>query len=210
MGHTVKLLVAVGLGALAAVFNAVTISQSTKPVQFTTVTNDIRAGDKFSTEILDSIPVPTQFAESLRKSAIPFDDMAVLSGRTATRDLVKGELVLWVDAPVRGAQYDLQAGETVIVMDMSRAPVASVSVGESVSFRFSMGSESEQFEWVGPFRVVSVGTKRMLGERSEQAREIGIAVSDNGAVAATKLQSFVDRQTLGGSEKFQIRVHTSP
>ncbi|WP_145089054.1 hypothetical protein [Rosistilla carotiformis] len=196
------------MGGLAAVFNAISISQSTKPVQFTTVTKDIRAGDKFSTEVLDSIPVPTQFSESLKKSAIPFEDMAVLSGRTATRDLIKGELVLWVDAPVRGAQYDLQAGESVIVVDMSRAPVASIAVGESVSFRISADNESEPLEWVGPFRVVSVGAKRMLGERSEQAREIGIAVSEGGTVEANKLQSFVDRQTRGTNEKFQIRVHS--
>lgn len=209
MGHTTKLLIAVGCGALAAVFNAITISQSTKPVRFTTVRNDMRQGEKFSTDRLTSIEVPTQFAESLQKSAIPFDDMATLSGRIATRDLIAGELVLWADAPIRGTQYDLKAGETVIVMDMSRGPVSSIAVGENVSFRIATEEDSDTFEWVGPFRVVSIGAKRVLGERSEQAKEIGIAISGNDSDAAVKLQDFVDRQTRGGGEKFQVRVHTN-
>ncbi|TWU03701.1 CpaB family protein [Neorhodopirellula pilleata] len=208
MSHTIKLLAAVGLGLLAAILNFVVISSRTNPVKFATLKEAVRAGTTITTDMITSIDVPAQFAESLSKSAVPMEDMAVLSGKAASQDIEAGILLLWDFVPIRGPQYDLRDGETAVFIDVSRSPVASISVGEQISFRLPIDDQESGFEWIGPFRVVTVGDNRVRGDRNDRVNEISIAMPETTTDPRfVKLQSYLDRVTDGEDLPLQIRAH---
>lgn len=208
MSHTMKLLIAVGLALLAALLNWVVVSQRTNPVKFSALNTSVSAGETITTDMIKAVDVPASFAESIRKSVVPWNEMAVLSGKTALRDIEEGELLLWQDAPVRGPRYDLREGETALFIDVSNSPVTSIGVGEQISFRIASG-EGEP-EWVGPFRVVTVGDKRVPGERLERVDEISVAMKERSNLPQyTKLQDYIDRSADGDRMPLQIRAHVS-
>ncbi len=209
MKHTAKLMLAIGLGAAAAILNWVVVSQRTRPVRFATLTGEVRAGETITTDRIDFVEVEASYADALRTSVVPWAERAVLSGRKAARDLQPGVLLLWDDAPIRGPRYDLREGETAVFLDLSQSPVSSIAVGESISFRFVTDESDETIEWVGPFRVVTVDEKRVPGERIDRAGEISVAVPESDTTDArfAKLQAFIDRQIKGESPPLQVRAH---
>ncbi|MEZ6088842.1 MAG: SAF domain-containing protein [Pirellulaceae bacterium] len=208
MSHTSKLLIAVGLGALAAVLNFMSISQKQKPVKFATVSKAVKQGEQITTDLLTSVEVPAHFAQSLQKSVVPFSEMAVLSGKYANRDIEAGELILWEDAPIRGPQYDLQAGETAVFIDVGNSAVSNIAVGELVSFRIYSDETGTDARWLGPFRLVTVGDKRRLGDRVERFDTISVAVpEDEKDPIYQSLQAFIDRQSRRSGEPIQMRAH---
>ena len=208
MSHTSKLLIAVGLGVLAAALNYMSISQRQKPVKFVTVNKAVKQGDQITTDLLTSVEVPAHFAQSLQKSVVPFSEMAVLSGKYASRDIEAGELILWEDAPIRGPQYDLRAGETALFIDVGNSAVSNVAVGDLVSFRIFSDESGSDARWLGPFRLVTVGDKRRLGDRVERVDTISVAVPENeDDPMYQSLQEFIDRQSRRSSEPIQMRAH---
>ena len=208
MSHTVKLLAAIGLGVLAAILNFAVISQRTNPVPFAVLKEPISGGTTITTDMISSVDVPAQFAEALSKSVIPMEDMAVLSGKIATQDIESGVLILWDRIPTGGPQYDLRDGETALFIDVSSSPVASIAVGEQISFRIPTPDQEDRLEWVGPFRVVTVGDNRIPGDRNDRVNEISIAMPENASDPRfEKLQSYIDRVALGDRPALQIRAH---
>lgn len=211
MSHTVKLLIAVVLGGIAAILNWVVISQRTNSVKFAALSQAVPAGETITTDMITSIDVESQYAESLEKSVIPWSEKAVLSGRVAVRDLEPGVLLLWDDVPVRGPRYDLREGETAVFIDVSDSPASSIAVGEHISFRFASDDNESMAQWVGPFRVVTVGEKRVPGDRTDGVREISVAMPEVAVQPQhASLQAYIDRQTKDEVTPLQIRAHVNP
>ena len=208
MNHTAKLMIAIGLAAVAAFLNFIVISQRTKPVKFAAMKTSASAGETLTTDMIDFVEVPAQFSEQLKRSVVPWNEMAVLSGKTLLRDVERGELLFWQDAPISGPRYDLRKGETAVFLDVSNSPVSTIAVGESVSFRIGTQTGESDLEWVGPFRVVTVGDKRVPGERLERVNEISVAISsDQTDRRNEKLQDYIDRRAKGEVPPIQIRIH---
>ncbi len=118
--------------------------------------------------------------------------------------------MLWDDVPIRGPTYDLREGETAVFLDVSNSPVSSIAVGERISFRLSPDQSEGDAEWVGPFRVVTVGEKRVPGDRLDQVREISVAMPEiTNEISYAKLQAYIDRQAKGDTTPLQIRAHVN-
>lgn len=208
MSHSVKLLIAIGLAVLAAIMNFAAVSSSTKPVKFVSLNEARRAGETITTDVMSAVDVPAQYADDLKQSIVPWNEMAILSGKRLSRDVEAGELLLWEDAPVRGPRYDLREGETAVFINVSDSSVSTVTVGESISFRFP-GEDSEQtMQWVGPFRVVTVGDKRVRGESEDRVTELSVAMPEVTTDARFELlQTYIDRVSAGEDLPLLIRAH---
>ncbi len=210
MSHTLKLLIGIALGGLAGIVNWTTLSQRTRAVQFASLSKEVAAGDIITTDMIVPVSIEAAYAEELRQSVIPWNDRSVLSGKTANRTLKPGVLLLWDNFPVRGPQYDLREDETAVFIDVSSSPVSSVAVGENISFRFTSTGNHDMSDWVGPFRVVTVGEKRIPGETVDRVRELSVAIPEKKFERHhTELLAYIDRQAKGDALPLQIRAHIS-
>ena len=94
MNHTVKLSIAIGLGAAAAIFNWMSFSQGTNVVKFATLVESVEMGETITTDNIGFVTMESRQAEALKASLVQFKDRATLSGKTAPRTLERGTLLL--------------------------------------------------------------------------------------------------------------------
>ncbi len=159
MSYSIKLLVPIGLGLLAAAINWGTLYSGTRPVNFVQVSKPLRVGDIFRGDVLASVALPATYSK-LDRTAVLWEDRGILSGQIVQRDLEPGDIVFLRDTSIDGAQLRLREGETAFLVSLHgvNPSPALLRVEHLVRFRIPAVEEHPQPEWVGPFRLVSVGS----------------------------------------------------
>ncbi|MBL8794120.1 MAG: hypothetical protein JNM56_09455 [Planctomycetia bacterium] len=189
MSSLMKLLVPILLGVAAGGLNWFVMTVKTSPRSFVAVSEDVKAGERFDEEKLKKLPVSGDVA-SLAETAVPWEHRAVLFDRTSHRDLMKGDVVLWRDSSPPTAA--LAAREDELALAISLEGVGFVPrlllVGDEVGFLIGKPGraklktepglperppEDPEFEYVGPFRVLSVGERigRKAGDEPGDGRD---------------------------------------
>lgn len=107
MGHFVKLLLALSLGAVAAAVNWIWLSQRVEPELFVAAGKKIDRGETLTPELLKPIGIPGNSAR-LRETFIPYEERFILSGRKAPRAFAEGDMVFYRDleAPESGMVHE--------------------------------------------------------------------------------------------------------
>ena len=169
MPNTIKLLIPIVLGVVAAIVNYMVLSKSYEQVQFVVATSAIEKGDSFSGRV-ETKGVPSGLAGSLASAAIPAKSQGLLSGQKATRNLQPGDLILYRDTTINGSPpMDFRDDREVakpVPLDGNR--LGGASVGDHAWFTIPGFERSEsstgrnvaykgQSQKIGPFRIIALG-----------------------------------------------------
>ena len=218
MSYGVKLLIPIGLGVMAALFNWLSLASQTQLVDFTMVSRDIPAGSVLSEKDLEKLGIPANQSKGLKKTAVPYDERAALIGEKVLRGMEKNDLVFWQDTLVRGEVIEWEPGEAFgVVVPLNNVKVPPLHVGDKVNFRVPVKDEAtgkDEMRDLGPFRLIMVGQKR----RSDRSVTIGIENIEQVTVAFPKekqthhiqLQEFLDRRSVDDNLKISITAVNSP
>jgi hypothetical protein len=218
MNYTTRLLIPVGLAIAAAVANYLSMTAGTRPTAFVQATRDLKSGESFADSNLGKLDLPAAFHD-LRATAIPYEHVGVLYGQPAPRDFRKGDIIFWRDSPESGPQIHLGPDEDVVPISLEHVEVvpALLRIGSEVSFRFKRLDDQAEPDWIGPFRIVSIGNR--LSEEKESAsaygtsKTISVAVKnkDNRAREAkdAQFEECCDLITLDKAKLLRIKHHPS-
>jgi hypothetical protein len=185
MNNALKLLIPIALGIVAAAVNWFALQEKTAPGVYLKVKEDIRAGQPFTADILDRLEVPGD-SGSLRETAVPYRDKAVLYNSPSLRDLKKGDLVLW-----RDVKPQMVPGEDQLPISLEGISVVHprlLAVGNEVTFVIDRngnktaapssstgGTKSSEsrpdLTYIGPFRIVTVDGQVARPEKESRGGE---------------------------------------
>ncbi len=208
-----KLLIPIALGVLAAGLNYAALSNQTTSASFIVLKENIKAGQLLEPDLLERIELPGNL-ESLSRTAVPYSMRQVLEGRPVSRDLEKGDLVLWRDTtpgpgeltagkdeealPISldGLQVDprlLRVGDEIGFL-VDATPAGSASAATATSAR---PQARTVIEYVGPFRILSVGdvVQRRAPDQKESsvARTITVALKrKDGRIEDDSMRKFLE------------------
>ena len=178
MNPLIKLALPLGLGVAAAGMNWVALHKGPPPRAFGVAVADIKAGDVLKESHFGKVMVGGETSTALPRTAIPFEQLDTIYGREATRDVRKGDLVLWQDSTRPGWELAVQADEKALPISLdglSSVPTL-IRVGDQIGFlvardrgpaprsdspavRQQQRPEDVDLDYVGPFRVLSVGDR---------------------------------------------------
>ena len=206
MKNLVKFIVPLLLGIGAAVFNFVVLSNSVKKVSFIKATQEIKIGDEFADKV-ERLEVLDQHATSLKEAAVRFSDIGLLRGQTATRNLQPGDVVLYRDTGgLVGQIYDFR-GDEIAALPVSLDGITTpprMNVGDLVQLKIppKLGDAPDATRWIGPFRLLSVGSEISNTAEVGESRRISIAYDmKNNKRAIDELEAFIDRRYSGEEAK---------
>ena len=203
------LIIAIGLGVVAAIFNWAYLNEKSKHAEmiyFIGVAKDqkIARGEKFTAEKLVKIGLPKIRAKSLKDFTLPWDSLITVVGQRSSRLIPSGELVLNQDLKTPPSTLAVPEADRIWIPVDSRAIVTEqVSAGDFVSFLVSTptvaappndfsggadtGPDSMQpavvvgrTRTIGPFLVLSLGNR--LGS-PETARKRNVSRAPENVVA---------------------------
>jgi hypothetical protein len=178
MTPAIKLALAAGLGLVAAGVNMYVMNDRPAPRAFAVVRNDVRAGQTLDEASLGKTMIPGEVVAALPRTAVPYNQKETLYGRQTTRDLKRGDLVLWQDTAQPG--WELSAGPDEEVLPISLDGLSTVPrlirVGDQIGFLLARRKplpmtkgkvdlsavnkpEDSEVDYLGPFRVLSVGER---------------------------------------------------
>ncbi len=203
MKSLLKFVLPLVLGIGAAVFNFVVLNNSVKEVRFIKATQEIKAGDTFSLDNVELLEVLDQHAASLKEAAVRFRDKALLRGQTATRNLAPGDVILYRDTGgLVGQIYDFR-GDDIAALPVSLDGITTpprMNVGDLVQLKIppKLGDAPDATRWIGPFRLLSVGSEISNTAEVGESRRISIAYDiKNNKRAIDELEAFIDRSYSG-------------
>lgn len=214
MNYAVRLLIPLALGGLAAVINWIVLSTGKETMKFVTVSKPINVGETFDLEVADELLLPRSFSE-LSKSIVPYDDRGVLSGRVVRRRIEVGDPVFFADTDLGGQWLALDASEELFPVSLDDVAVDPdlLRIGNEIRFRVSQVSGEDGPQWVGPFRIVVVGSKINNNFSSERSRAssgslaIGIAYNmERDGEQLRRLELFCDQQADGVAKLLGVRI----
>ena len=215
MNYTVKLLIPTVLGLAAAGVNWVMLSSKAGTVNFIAVTRDVQVGERFQKSDFQTVELPLQF-QSLSETAIPYSEIGLLAGQVAQRSLVHGDMLFYRDTTIRGLSIDRRGDEELYFVDISDVAVVPrlLQIGDYISFRVPPARIATKADpdWIGPFRIVSVGTS--INNDGEVEKEVPSTVTvayarGNDPVLDQEiddLERFCDRQSLEEARLLSVRV----
>ncbi len=215
MNYTIKLLIPMILGLAAAGINWMMLSSKAGTVQFVSATRDIEAGETLNRNDFQSVDLPLQF-QSLTETAIPYSEVGLLAGQVAQRSLAHGDLLFYRDTPIEGLFVDRREGEELFFVDVSDVALVPrlMRIGYYIWFRVPAKASKlpTSPEWVGPFRIVSVGSLISNDGEVEKrtpatvtvAYKMGAGVEQDRQIR--KLEYFCDRQRLEETRLLSVRV----
>src|SRR5262245_2799656 len=136
MSYTVKILIPLGLGVVAAILNLMVLRGATQPVEFVQVTQDIDFGKPFTSDVLAKLQLPSQFSH-LKATAVPYSDMGILIDQPAQRKLVKGDIVFLRDIAVLKDRMELRDDESAFPVSLNgiEVPAVVLQIGKELDFR---------------------------------------------------------------------------
>jgi hypothetical protein len=167
-----KLMIPIVLGIAAGVANYLVLtSKTSRPrTAYLTVKSEIKAGQPFKQGQFTVLEVEEETAGQLSSAVMRYADRAVLYDRPSRRSLKAGDLVLHQDAGQANWEQELKEGEAVLpyALDGITTVEDLIAVGSNVGFFILSGEKptpgatrlpERNAEYVGPFRVVGVGTR---------------------------------------------------
>lgn len=205
MSIWLRLAIPIVLGSGAAACNYFLMYMYTNPQKFVSAKEDINAGEELLSK-LEVVDVPGH-AQSLLKCAVSGDGYAsLLGGVRASRQLRKGDLLLWQDV-VQPVELKPSAGEDALTLSLEGVAVIPqlMNVGQQITFvvkplsdEASVGSSSSSAlsrgpERIGPFRLLSVGSRlNRVSNSTERGDSFGKTITV--AIPATSARDS-DRNT---------------
>lgn len=214
MNYAIKLLIPLTLGVVAAVVNWMVLSSNTKPIKFVTVKEAMKVGDLFDLEMCAELSVPPSF-KSLSSSAVRFEDRGVLSGRRVRRAIEPNDPVFFADTDLSGKWLALENAEELFPVELGDVAVDEnlLRIGNRIRFRVTALEGESEPPWVGPFKIVAVGSKinnNFSEERSSASGgslSIGIAYDmEQNKEQLTRLEAFCDAQGRGEAKILGVRI----
>jgi predicted homoserine dehydrogenase-like protein len=185
--NLLRIVLPVMLGVVAAVLNFIVLRGSTAPLELTTISADVKADTELTESMLDRIAVRAD--REIFKSAVPYSDHGLLLGRRVTRDMTKGEVVMWADlhnVDEENIRLYLKPRESTFTFPVKPTRIArGLKRGDSVGVFVAVKSTPNTLKAtnnglalpttnrrrLGPFRLLSLGTpvdpsRMLLGESS--------------------------------------------
>jgi hypothetical protein len=226
------LIVAIGMGIAAAIFNAVYLSsrsQDLEMIDFIGVKPEvtINRGDRLQEEHLQKVSIARANAGNLVKFAEPYESLKSMIGMTVHRTLEGGSLLMRTDTKtpppelIFGEQTQPGVEEVAIgvPIDAERIVPSLIKPGDLVSFLSSRSSAdgptlaspsrsesakadtpqpvpdaegdslapADEIERIGPFRVLSLGTRLGTVDVARAARQG--AVQENVMMVAVRIEN---------------------
>ncbi len=186
MTNLTKLSLAAACGIAAGLLNWIWMkSQTHESFNAVKVVAKIQQGDALKQEDFEQMILPIESAKSLQASLVQFDDLAVLLDRKAARNLNPGDVVFWQDMQSQKKELAISGKDEValhISLDGLSYEPELLMVGNEVGFVVSENTSSQgpaaipspthpsgSFSNIGPFRIVSVGSR--LSEDTENVDE---------------------------------------
>jgi hypothetical protein len=218
-----KFAIPLGLGLAAGLVNWQVLNSRTKAVALTRVTVPLEVGDRIDVEMLEAVDVPAAFAP-LIETAVPFADRGAVIQQRAHRKYRRGDLVLWQDVGSGGTPLDLRPGEDALLVSLDGVTldVDLLTIGNYLSFRIppptgdaAAGPSAAQPVWIGPFRLVSIGSAVTNDDPRDDfhgdVKSISVAVKQAGssdeAQLVRQLESFCDRQRQNDARLLGVKLH---
>ena len=221
-----KLLIPIVLGVVAAGLNYAALNNQTISASFLVLKENVKAGQLLEPDLLERIELPGNL-ESLSRTAVPYNMRQVLDGRPVSRDLEKGDLILWRDTtpgpgeltagkdeealPISldGLQIDprlLRVGDEIGFL-IDATPAVSAPAGTATSAR---PQPRTVIEYAGPFRILSVGdvVQRRAPDQKDPsaARTITVALKHKGGhIENENMRKFLEAK-WAGRERQQQRI----
>ncbi len=214
MNYAIKLLIPLALGVVAAVVNWMVLSANTQPIVFVTVKKQLGVGDLFDLQLCEELRVPPTF-KNLSKSAVRFEDRGVLSGRVVRRVIEPGDPVFFADTDLSGKWLTLDKSEELFPVELDDVAVDDklLRIGNQIRFRVPVMDGEDSPPWVGPFKIVAVGSKinnNFTEERSSSSGgtlSVGIAYDmERNKDQLTRLETFCDAQRRGEAQMLGVRI----
>lgn len=198
MKNTLKLVIPIVLGVIAAAFNFLALKTSVREVSFVQAARDIEVGEIFDEGDVQKLTILAQHSENLKESAILFQDIGLLSGQFATRGIKSGDIIFYRDTEgLVGELYDFrkddQAALPVSLRDITTPP--KMRVGDYVELKIPAprNAPDQSPQWIGPFRLVSVGNEITQNSEVRESNRISVAYESNNTAMLEKLEEFIDR-----------------
>jgi hypothetical protein len=208
MNNRVRLLLTLGLGAIAAGINWSLMRSLGDEETYTQLTRDIKAGEPFEEGAIGKLTL--RGGPGFKRVALRYNDRFVLFGSPAPRDLHKDDLVLRRDATPSALELNLKPDQRALSVSLEGLDVnpSLLQVGDEVDFVLALSGpgmpeeahnsgraavDDGNVEFVGPFRVLSVGARVRRRVVEADARERSDGSSEKNITVAIELNS-VDRQ----------------
>ena len=227
MSNTLKLLIPVGLGIVAAIINFIVLSSSTAEVTFAVASEDIPIGASFDGKV-DKVGIPKNNASGLleKKVAIQYKNSGVLRGQKAsTRELKKGDLILYSDFDIRdNNSIDYRKNNEVArTIQLDGNQIFASNIGDRIWFeipkysRVTTDSNDVNVfrmegipEKIGPYRIIGIGSQ--VASQSDGYSFNGDSVtvayernpSQSEALQIKKLNEFVTDRELDSTGNVKI------
>lgn len=196
MKNWIRVLLPVGLGLLAGLLNFAAIHHKVAPETFVTVSRDIQFGEPLAEGESDLQQLTLSGdVDLLKTSAVLWKDRYILLKKRAPRKLRKGDLLLFQDA-LQSTELEPGDGEVSLPVSIERIPNVPrlLLVGEEIGFLVArprsaptsssalpITSEPDvDPEYVGPFRLLSVGD-RLSRTQSDEVQPDGSS-PDSGVI----------------------------
>ena len=174
----------------------------------------MKEGETLTLDDLEPLAIPAEYAVRLENSAVLFEQKATLSGQTLLRDIEPGDPLFWRDTQIRGAQIEWQGDDyAAVTVPLSRTSLPPVRVGDVISFRIPIRDETsgvDKPEWIGPFRLLTVGQQRTYATGESDVREsinhLTVAFPRDKQQQHLALEKFLDRRLQGEDLTVIVRI----
>lgn len=213
MKNTIKLIVPLILGLAAGAFNFMALQSSVQEITFIKASQDIQIGEPFTTASVEALTILKQHSEGLSDTAILYEDLGLLSGQVATRTIRAGDVILYRDTEgLEGEIYDFRKGD-LAALPVSLNGIATLPkmrVGDYVELKIPVkhGDATAESEWIGPFRLVSVGNNISNQAGISESGRISVAYDSKNKLMLDKLENFIDRsQSTKGARLIGIKLN---
>ena len=144
-----------------------------------------------------------------------FEDRGVLSGRRVRRAIEPNDPVFFADTDLSGQWLTLGKAEELFPVELDDVAVDDklLRIGNQIRFRVPAMEGEDQPPWVGPFKIVAVGSKINNNFTEEKAStsggslSVGIAYDmEHNKEQITRLEAFCDAQRKGEAQMLGVRI----
>ena len=138
MKSLLKLAIPIGLGILATVLNFMAGASNQKLVYFLAANSDIPAGTIITDQHVKQVGIPANQVGSLKGTAVPYSEKAVLFGRPCPRALKENDLIFYRDVSPSDPEMDLRDNEVAIHLSLEGFITTSLpsilNIGDEIDF----------------------------------------------------------------------------
>lgn len=194
------------LGLMAGTFNFLALQTKVEKIYLLKASKDIGMGQGFSVENVSSMEILAEHAGSLQDVAMKASELGKLSGKIANHTIHRGDVILASDAGEYYAWREYDSAALPIKLDGIVTP-PKMRVGDRIELKIPPKRGQGSSRWIGPFRLVSVGSEISSTSEVSESRRISIAYDmTNNGKAIEELESFIDRSAVDGSQLIGIKL----